>query len=248
MASPPPGLPQRAMVLAAGLGQRMRPLTLTVPKPLIQVGGRTMLDHALDRLADAGVAEAVVNSHWLGQQIADHLAARPAPPQVRLSPEDTLLETAGGIRQALPLLGDDPFFTINADIVWLDGVWLDGPESALHRLARFWDPARMDTLLLLVPTGDAVGYDGRGDYHLDPTGLCRHRGQDATAPFIAGGVSITKPELYRDLPVAPLSNAELWHQAEARGRLYGLIHDGAWFHVGTPEAIPQVDALIRARR
>lgn len=242
MADPAIGTkPRRAMVLAAGLGKRMRPLTLTLPKPLVAVGGRTMLDHALDRLADAGVAEAVVNTHWLGDRIADHLAARPAPPRVTLSPEAELLETAGGIRNALPLLGDDPIFTVNADIVWLDG-----PQSALERLARFWDPDRMDTLLLLVPTVRAVGYEGRGDYHLDPLGLCRYRGADETAPFIAGGVAITKPSLYRDLPVAPLSNVTLWHAAEARGRLFGLRHDGAWFHVGTQDAIPEVDALIRA--
>nr|WP_205028294.1 nucleotidyltransferase family protein [Oleisolibacter albus] len=236
-------VPARAMVLAAGLGLRMRPLTLTTPKPLIAVGGRTMLDHALDRLAAAGVRQAVVNAHWLADRIETHLAARTAEPPTLLSREEAALETGGGVKKALPLLGDDPFFVVNADIVWLDG-----PVPALKRLAQAWDPARMDALLLMVPLARAIGYDGRGDYHMDPAGRLTFRSAQDLAPFVFGGVCIMSPALYRDTPDGPFSNLVLWHRAEAAGRLYGLRHDGPWYHVGTPEAVPLVDAAMRNPR
>jgi MurNAc alpha-1-phosphate uridylyltransferase len=234
-------MPKRAMVLAAGLGLRMRPVTLETPKPLIAVGGQSMLDHALDRLDDAGVEQAVVNTHWLGDKIAAHLAARRRGPKTIVSHETELLETAGGIVQALPHLGDAPFFVVNSDIVWLDG-----PTPALTRMARLWDPDRMDVLLLLMPTVWAVGYEGPGDYHLDPMGRCRLRKANELAPFIAAGVSIAKPELYRDLPPGKRGNLEIWKRAEAEGRLFGLRHDGAWYHVGTPDAIAEVDDQLQA--
>lgn len=236
-------VPARAMVLAAGLGLRMRPLTLSTPKPLIAVGGRTMLDHALDRLAAAGVQQAVVNAHWLADRIEAHLAARTVEPPTLLSREETALETGGGVKKALPLLGDDPFFVVNADIVWLDG-----PVPALKRLAQAWDPARMDALLLMVPLARAIGYDGRGDYHMDPAGRLTFRSAPDLAPFVFGGVCIMDPALYRDAPDGPFSNLALWHRAEAAGRLYGLRHDGPWYHVGTPEAVPLVDAAMRNPR
>lgn len=239
----PGDAPRRAMVLAAGLGLRMRPLTLTRPKPLVQVGGQTLLDHALDRLASAGVEDAVVNAHWLADQVEAHLAARTRAPRTHLSREETLLETAGGIRKALPLLGDAPFYVVNSDVLWLDG-----PVPALTRLARRWDPAEMDFLLLLMPTVWAVGYEGRGDYHMDPAGRLRYRGGDGIAPFVAAGVMIARPDAYRDLPEGRLGNAALWHAAEASGRLYGLRHDGPWFHVGTPDSLAEVDAQVRQPR
>ncbi|HYE51781.1 MAG TPA: nucleotidyltransferase family protein [Azospirillaceae bacterium] len=234
-------MPTHAMVLAAGLGLRMRPLTLTRPKPLIEVAGRTLLDHALDRLEAAGVGTAVVNSHYLGHMIGEHLAGRTGP-RIELSPEETLLETAGGVRHAIDRLGDAPFFVVNADILWLDG-----PTPALKRMAACWDADAMDALLLLMPTVAAVGYEGNGDYHMDPDGRARFRQPDELAPFVYAGVQIIKPELYRALEPGRRSNTELWHRAEAEGRLYGMRHDGAWFHVGTPEAVDEVDALIRGR-
>lgn len=237
----PSRAPKRAMVLAAGLGLRMRPITLTTPKPLIPVGGQPMLDHALDRLADSGVDLAVVNTHWLGDAIATHLQGRRRGPRTLISHEPDLLETAGGIVQALPHLGDDPFYVVNSDIIWLDG-----PVPALTRMARLWDPDRMDVLLLLMPTVWAVGYDGTGDYHLDPLGRCRYRKPHELAPFIAAGVSIAKPELYQGLAPGKRGNLEIWKRAEADGRLFGVRHDGAWYHVGTPDAIPEVDAQLRA--
>lgn len=232
-------VPRRAMVLAAGMGMRMRPLTLTRPKPLVMVGGSTLLDHALDRLAAVGVERAVVNTHYLGDMIADHLAGRDQP-AITLSPEEELLDTGGGVRQALPHLGDQPFYVVNADILWLDG-----PSPALARLAAAWNPAVMDALLLLMPIVAAVGYEGSGDYHLDADGVARYRDADEPAPFVYAGVQIIKPELYADAPGGPFSNLALWRKAEAAGRLHGLRHDGVWFHVGTPEAVRDVNAQLQ---
>jgi MurNAc alpha-1-phosphate uridylyltransferase len=231
--------PYRAMVLAAGLGLRMRPLTLTRPKPLIEVGGQSMLDHALDRLAAAGVEQAVVNAHHLAAQIEAHLQARKKAPVTVLSIEDDLLETGGGIRKALPLLGGEPFVVVNADILWLDG-----PTPALTRLFEAWQPKRMDALLLLMPTVAAVGYDGKGDFRMDPYGVLKRRAPDDVAPFVFAGVHIVKPELFADTPEGAFSNNLIWNRAEAAGRLYGLRHDGAWYHVGTPEAVADANLQI----
>jgi len=236
-------MPSRAMVLSAGLGKRMRPITLEIPKPLVVVGGQTLLDHALDRLADAGVAQAVVNAHWLAPKIVAHLDQRTrrgkGPPTV-LSLEDELLETGGGIARALPLLGTDPFFAVNSDILWLDG-----PVPALTRLARAWDPDRMDVLLLLAPTVWTVGYDGDGDFHMDPDGRLTWKAEQDLAPFVYAGVQIAKPELWHDTPAGAFSNTLIWRRAAAAGRLFGLRHDGPWYHVGTPDAIAAVDAEVR---
>lgn len=235
-------MPKRAMVLAAGLGLRMRPLTLDLPKPLIAVGGRTLLDHALDRLEAAGVEEAVVNAHWLADKIAAHLAANPrAKLKVTLSREDTQLETGGGVKNALPLLGEEPFFVVNADIVWLDG-----PSPTLQRLADAWNPAIMDSLLLVTPTPRAVGYDGRGDYQMDPDGRLSQRPDLEVSPFVMAGVSIMTAAQFTDTPDGAFSNLLLWQRAEALGRLYGVRHEGNWYHVGTPAAVPLVDAHLRA--
>jgi MurNAc alpha-1-phosphate uridylyltransferase len=229
---------KKAMVLAAGKGLRMRPLTLTAPKPLLPVWGRTLLDHALDRLAEAGVTEAVVNAHHLGHMIGDHLRQRAEGPRTILSMEPELLETGGGVRRALPQLGGDPFFVVNADVLWLNG-----PQSALARLSAAWRPAEMDALLLLMPTVWAVGYEGRGDFQMAPDGRLTRRQPDRVAPFVFAGVHIVKPELYRDTPEGPFSNNLVWDRAEAAGRLFGLRHDGEWYHVGTPQALAEVNAL-----
>lgn len=232
--------PARAMVLAAGLGLRMRPLTLHRPKPLIPVRGRTMLDRALDHLDRAGVARCVVNIHWLGGMIRDHLAGRPG---ILISDEgERLLETGGGIAKALPLLGDGAFFALNADIVFEDG-----NRPALLRLADAWDDARMDALLLMQPTAMAFGYDGPGDFHLDADGRARRRGPDETTPLLFSGVQILHPRLFDGAPEGAFSLNRLYDKAQAAGRLFGIVHDGGWYHIGTPEALGEAEAVMAAR-
>ncbi len=235
------GVPRRAMVLAAGLGQRMRPLTLTCPKPLLTVAGRALLDHALDRLLEAGVETAVVNSHYLGEMIVRHIAAR-ARPTIISSPEPEPLETGGGIKLALDHFGSESFVVANADILWLDG-----GESAVRRLASVWNPGTMDALLLMVPTAKARGYHGPGDFHLDASGRLTRRTPDATAPLVFAGVHITRPEVFADTPSGAFSTNLVWDRAIAAGRLFGLVHDGLWFHVGTPEALADTEAWFQAR-
>jgi MurNAc alpha-1-phosphate uridylyltransferase len=233
--------PRRAMVLAAGLGLRMRPLTLNRPKPLIRLAGRTLLDRALDALADAGVDSAVVNTHYLGNMIAAHLVERTRP-QIRLSPELSLLETGGGVANALPLLGDAPFYVVNADIAWTDG-----NPPALARLADAWTD-EMDALLLVVPVGSATGYDGVGDFDIAPasgSGCGRlARRKAARAPHVFTGVQLLHPRLFDGAPGGAFSLNILYDRAEAAGRLFGIVHDDAWYHVGTPTALAEAEALI----
>jgi N-acetyl-alpha-D-muramate 1-phosphate uridylyltransferase len=226
----------RAMVLAAGLGTRMRPITLTIPKPLVSVAGRTMLDRALDHLAVAGVEEMVVNTHWLADCVKEHLAERS---DISLSHEDELLETGGGVAKALPLLGHDPFYVVNSDIIWTDG-----PVPALERLAKAWLPQDMDALLLLQPVGTAVGYDGKGDFFINGNDSLRRRGEAATAPLLFSGVQILHPRLFEGCPSGKFSLNVLYDRALAENRLFGVVHDGGWYHVGTPEALPEVEALL----
>lgn len=228
--------PGHAMILAAGLGLRMRPLTLTLPKPLISVAGRCMLDRVLDHLDQVGVAEKVVNAHWLGEAIHRHLAARPG---IAISDEAVLLETGGGVAKALPLLGDRAFYVCNADIVWQNG-----PEPALTRLAAAWDDQRMDALLLLQPTATAFGYEGSGDFLLDTDGRARRRPADRVSPLLFAGVQILHPRLLAGCAVEPFSLNRLYDRAAAAGRLYGLVHDGAWYHIGTPEALVEAEKVI----
>ena len=230
--------PRRAMVLAAGLGLRMRPLTLTRPKPLIALAGRTLLDRALDALAAAGVDSAVVNTHYLGNMIAAHLVDR-MQPRVRLSPEISLLETGGGVVKALPLLGDAPFFVVNADIAWTDG-----PQPALARLAAAWHDA-MDALLLVQPVENATGYDGAGDFAIEPASRLVRR-KAGRAPYVFTGVQLLHPRLFDGAPGGAFSLNVLYDRAEAAGRLFGIAHDGAWYHVGTPAALAEAEALIYA--
>ncbi len=226
------------MVLAAGLGTRLRPITETVPKPLVKVAGRALIDVVLDRLAAAGVEMAVVNTHHLGPAIADHLKER-RHPCIRLSHEPRLLETGGGIKQALPLLGPDPFFAVNAKILWLNG-----KADALLRLAEAWQDAAMDALLLLQPTVGAVGYDGPGDFWLDPLGRVARRREWEVTPFVFSGVQMLHPRLFAGSPAGPFSLNLLYDRAIEAGRLYGLRHDGEWYHVSTPGQLAEVEARL----
>jgi MurNAc alpha-1-phosphate uridylyltransferase len=229
-----------AMVLAAGLGTRMRPLTLDRPKPLVEVAGRTMIDHCLDKLVDAGVARAVVNVHHFPQMVKDHLAARTAP-AVSISDEgDLLLETGGGMVNALALLGADPFFCINSD-----NLWVDGPQDVFHQLSEAWKPDQMDALLQLVPHARAGNHKGKGDFHMDGAGRITLRRSGRIAPFIYSGIQLVSQRLLRDAPAGPFGTMVLWKRAMAEGRLYGVSHLGLWYEVGSPEAIaPTEEALL----
>ena len=230
--------PLRAMVLAAGLGTRMRPLTERIPKPLVPIAGRTLIDRALDRLAAAGIATVVVNTHHLAPLIEHHLAARRTP-HIILSHEPVLLETGGGIAKALPHLAPGPFYVINGDALWLDGA-----SDTLLRLAAGWDDARMDALLLLSARADAVGYDGPGDFFLDGDGRLRRRGAAPYAPFLYIGLQLLSARLFDGVTVERFSLNRLWDQALAGGRLYGLIHGGSTFDVGTLRGIALAEAAL----
>ncbi|MEH2472473.1 MurNAc alpha-1-phosphate uridylyltransferase [Nitrobacteraceae bacterium AZCC 2161] len=227
-----PVKPSKAMVLAAGLGLRMRPLTDHMPKPLVQVAGSALLDHVLDKLADAGVDEAVVNVHYLPDQIIDHVATR-AQPKVIISDErDQVLGTGGAVVKALPLLGAEPFFHLNADTMWIDGV-----RPNLARLAEAFDPARMDILLLMAPTANSIGYTGAGDYAMLPDGALRRRKENQVVPFVYAGVAIISPALFAGAPAGEFSLTKLFDSANEQERLFGLRMDGVWMHVGTPDAV-----------
>lgn len=234
--------PKRAMVLAAGYGQRMRPLTDKTPKPLLPIQGRSLLERSLDRLAEAGVEEAIVNLHHLGEQIEERLCDRKKP-KVRFSWErDEVLETGGGVTKALPLLGDDPFFVINGDVLWLNGY-----QQALHRLADFWDDRTMDALLLVHSTPYAVGYEGKGDFFLEPDGWLLRRTPEQVAPFVFAGVQILHPRLFEGAPEGPFSLNKLYNRAAESERLSGLRHDGEWFHIGTPGSLKETEQLFNSR-
>jgi MurNAc alpha-1-phosphate uridylyltransferase len=228
-----------AMILAAGLGKRMRPLTASQPKPLVRVAGKALIDHALDRLAEAGIKKAVVNVHYLAAALEAHVLARQTP-KVAVSDERALLlETGGGMVKALPQL-PDPFFALNAD-----NIWLDGPKDAFHDLSRRWNPDEMDALLLVVPHVRAVNFNGPGDFHMDPMGRLSRRRDGRIAPFIYTGIQLVSHRLLRDAPEGPFSTNILWNRAMAEGRLHGISFTGRWFEVGTPEAIrPTEEALL----
>jgi MurNAc alpha-1-phosphate uridylyltransferase len=222
--------PRRAMVLAAGLGVRMKPLTDHLPKPLIQVGGKALIDHVLDRLSAVGVERVVVNLHYLADVLERHLEGRST---VVISDERAqLLETGGGIVKALPLLGPGPFFQVNSDTLWIEGV-----KPNLARLAEAFDPARMDALLLMAPTAASVGYAGRGDYSMTSDGRLQRRGEREVVPFVYASAAILSPALFADAPQGPFSLLRLFNRAEEAGRLQGLRLEGVWMHVGTPAAL-----------
>lgn len=241
MTTQPEKIPHTAMVLAAGYGKRMLPLTATLPKPLLMVGGRTMLDQVLDRLREDGIRQVVVNAGYLGAQIAAHCAQRRDVPII-VSPEPEPLETGGGVKQALPLLGTDAIFVINADLPWQEA-----GTPALQRLRAAWQPAHMDLLLLVMPLAKAQGFGTAGDFALLPDGrLARAGSADKSLVFI--GAMIVKPELYAAVPEMVFSNNKLFDQAEAAGRLYGCLHQGTCYHVGTPPDWERANALLQSGR
>jgi MurNAc alpha-1-phosphate uridylyltransferase len=234
-------LPRSAMVLAAGIGIRMRPLTDRMPKPLVRVGGRALIDQVLDRLAEAGVERAIVNVHHFADQVERHLASRQHPRVIISDERERLLDTGGGIVKSLAALGDDPFFLVNADTIWIEGV-----RPNLDRLAAAFDPAAMDGLLLLAPTASSIGYEGRGDFALTTEGRLRRRGEREIVPFVYAGAGILAPSLFDHAPAGPFSLTRLFDRAEAQGRLHGLRLEGLWMHVGTPAAIAEAEAAIVA--
>lgn len=231
--------PSRAMVLAAGLGTRMRPITETTPKCLVPVLDRPLLDRALDRVAEAGVPTAVVNVHHMADKVRAHLDDRETPKIVVSDETAELLETGGGIARALPLLGDDPFYVLNSDCIVLNGT-----RPALLNLAEAWDPEDMDALLLLARAATAHGYEGKGDFFMDIEGRIRRREERQVAPYIYSGVMLVHPRLFEGAPQGAFSMNVLFDRAIEGGRLFGLSHDGEWYHVGTPEAITETERQL----
>ena len=238
---PSGAVPETAMVMAAGLGKRMRPLTATRPKPLVEVAGKAMLDHVFDRLRAAGVKRAVVNVHYLADALEAHLANRVEGIEIAVSDERAmLLETGGGLLKARDLIGDAPFLVVNSD-----NYWVDGPSDAIRLLAQRWDDETMDALLLLVPLARANNHRGQGDFHLDAHGrITARRRSGRLAPFVYTGLQILSPRLLRDGPEGPFSTMLFWERAIAAGRAFGVVHQGLWFDVGTPEAIGRTEAML----
>jgi N-acetyl-alpha-D-muramate 1-phosphate uridylyltransferase len=234
-----PPVPETAMVFAAGLGLRMRPLTDKLPKPLIKVGGRALIDHCLDRLADSGVERAIVNVHWLADQIEAHLARRRSPKILISDERSKLLDQGGGIKRALPMIGKDPFLICNTD-----AFWIEGPRSNLARLAAAFDSEAMDILLLVAAGAGAVGVDWPGDFTMSREGALTPREPRHVAPFVYTGVGIVKPELFASEPAEVFRLAPYFHAAAAKGRLYGVRLDGLWVHVGRPETIAEAERAI----
>jgi len=231
--------PKRAMILAAGVGKRMRPVTVTTPKPLIEIGGRALIDRALDRLERAGVERAVINVHYLGELIRVHVGKRSTLDIVISDETDRLLDTGGGIVKALPHLGEDPFYLLNGD-----SCWVEGARPNLEWLANAWHDEAMDALLMLASTVHAVGYSGRGDFQMDPAGRLVRRPEREVAPFAYAGAAILHPRLFAGRTAEPFSLNALFDQALEAGRLFGMRMDGLWLHVGTPEAIGEAEHSI----
>ena len=233
-------VPDTAMVMAAGLGKRMRPLTASRPKPLIDVGGKPLIDHVLDKLRAAGVSKVVVNVHYLADSLEAHLASAARGLDLQLSDErDLLLETGGGLVRAAPLIGCDPFFAINSD-----NLWIDGPTDTLRLLASHWDGEAMDALLLLVPHARAFNHRGLGDFHMDRFGRLSRRGRSKVAPYVFTGIQLVAKRLLRDAPEGPFSTNILWDRAIAEGRCFGAVHQGLWFDVGTPASVRATETAL----
>jgi MurNAc alpha-1-phosphate uridylyltransferase len=236
----PAEVPHTAMIMAAGLGKRMRPLTATRPKPLIEVNGKALLDHVLEKLRLAGVKRVVVNVHYLADALEAHLQTRNHGLEVIISDErDLLLETGGGLVRAAPLIDSDPFLALNSD-----NLWIDGPADTLKLLASHWDDSKMDALLLLVPQARALNHNGMGDFHMDPTGRIRRREKSHVAPFVFTGIQIVSKRLLRDAPDGPFSTNILWDRAIEEGRCFGAVHQGLWFDVGTPQSIQLTEMAL----
>ena len=233
-------VPATAMVMAAGLGKRMRPLTATKPKPLIKVNGKALLDHVLEKLRTAGVKKVVVNVHYLADALVAHLESRDHGLKVIISDErDVLMETGGGLVKAAPLIDCDPFLALNSD-----NLWIDGPADTLKLLASHWDGTKMDALLLLVPQARALNHRGIGDFHMDRSGRLRRRERSHVAPFVFTGIQMVSKHLLRDAPEGPFSTNILWDRAIEEGRCFGAVHQGLWFDVGTPQAIPLTETAL----
>ncbi len=233
-------VPNTAMIMAAGLGKRMRPLTASKPKPLIEVAGKPLLDHVLDRVRAAGVKKVVVNVHYLADVLQAHLARSADGLEVAISDErELLLETGGGLVRAQAMIDCDPFLAINSD-----NLWVDGPGDTLKLLASHWDSRRMDALLLLVPHARAMNHRGLGDFHMDRVGHLRRRGRSRVAPFVYTGVQIVSKALFKDAPDGPVSTNILWDRAIAAGRCFGAVHQGLWFDVGSPPAIRATEQVL----
>ncbi len=232
--------PSTAMVMAAGLGKRMRPLTATRPKPLVEVAGKALIDHALGRLVDAGVRRAVVNVHYLAGSLEAHLKRHHHGLEIAISDERAkLLETGGGLIKALPLLGEDPILCVNSD-----NLWIDGPKGAIALLAERWDETAMDALLLMVPQARAHCHSGRGDFHMDGEGRLARRKTQRIAPFVYTGIQLLSHRLLVDPPSDAFSTNVFWDRAIAAGRAFGVVHQGLWFDVGTPGAIAKAEAIL----
>ncbi len=243
MSQTSPRAPRKAIVLAAGLGKRMLPITATMPKPMVKVAGRSLIDFALDKLHEAGVETVVVNVHHFADMLEAHLRGRETPRIVVSDERAELLETGGGVKKALPLLGDEPFITFNSD-----SLWIEGKEPNLLRLVQAWDPDRMDILMLVAPLSTSIGFEGRGDFHQDSDGRLRRRGSDDSAPFAYAGVAIVKPELVHGTPDGAFSANAFYDRAIAKERLYGLCLEGQWLHVGEPQAIAEAERCLAASR
>jgi MurNAc alpha-1-phosphate uridylyltransferase len=233
-------VPDTAMVMAAGLGKRMRPLTATRPKPLIEIHGKPLIEHVFDKLRAAGITKAVVNVHYLADVLEAHLAAHPNGLGIQVSDERALLlETGGGLVKAAPMIDCDPFFAINSD-----NFWVDGPSDTLRLLASHWDGAAMDALLLLVPHARAFNHGGLGDFHMDRFGRLQRRGRSKVAPYVFTGIQLLAKRLLRDAPEGPFSTNLLWDRAIAEGRCFGAVHQGLWFDVGTPAAVRATETAL----
>ncbi len=233
-----------AMLLAAGLGTRMRPLTEKTAKPLLPLGGRTLMDHALDRLAAAGVTRVVVNTHWHGDLVARHLARRRTGLEVVIRPETALLDTGGAVTAALAAgdLGDAPFFVVNGD-----SFWLDGPTPALDRVAEAFDPAAVDAVLLVHRSFQIHSDVGRGDFAVDPWGGLRRRGEREIVPYIYAGIQLIAPTLFEGLPVEPFSMNRVWDRAIETGRIRAVVHDALWFHLSRPRDLSEAEVALQVR-
>ena len=233
---------KKAMILAAGLGTRMRPITKQTPKSLVQVDGHSLIDHIIDRLVEGGVTDIVVNLHYLGDQVERQLSRRESPNITFSWEHGELLETGGGVKNALKQLGNDPFWVVNCD-----ALWLNGPQKMMARAIEQWDPEKMDALLILHSTVDAYGYEGQGDFQVDPNGLLTRRTELETVPWLFTGIQILKPRVFDNTPMEAFSLNVVYNNMIENARLYGMVHDGEWFHVGTPEGLGEVEGFMKYR-
>jgi len=234
--------PKKAMVLAAGLGRRLRPITNKLPKPLVKIANRTLLDHALDHLVASGVECAVINIHYLADQIREHLNSRKDLEIIISSEESDLLETGGGVKKAIDIFDNAPFYILNADVFWLNG-----PTMALGRMIEQWDESIMDVLLLLHSTVEAYGYNGYGDFEIDASGKLSRRLEREITPYLFTGIQIIHPRIFRDISLGKFSLNIIYDKAIDIEHLYGVVHDGEWFHIGTPQGLAEAETFMGQR-